>query len=302
MARPSWKGTLSFGLVNIGVELYTMETSESLNLDMLDKRDMGRIGYQKYNKTTGELVTSKDIVKGYAVAKNKYVVLSDEDLKSANPKATRTIDVIGFVPTDDIGRIYYARPHLVGPSQGSGKAYRLLYDVLEKTEQVALARIVMHTKEHTAALYPHDDALVLQLLRYDRDLRSAKDLDIELPDAGAVRAAEYDMAAKLVETMAMEWDPSQFEDTFRDDLMKMITARARKGTKETLEPPRAEKDETPVLDLMAALKRSLNEEKNEKNGKDRTRAGTRAKSRTTATSRDGTRTKRLTRSKRARTA
>lgn len=294
MARPTWKGTLSFGLVNIGVELHTMETSDSLDLDMLDKRDMGRIGYQKYNKTTGQLVTTKDIVKGYPVAKNRYVILSDDDLKAANPKATRTIDVIGFVGDGDVGRIYYSRPYIVAPGQGSNKAYRLLYDVLEKTGQVALVRIVMHTREHTGALYPHDDALVLQLLRYDRDLRSAKDLGIELPEASAVRPAEYQMAEKLVETMQMEWDPSEFKDNYRDDLLRMINARAKKGAKETPEPPRVEKDETPVLDLMAALKRSLQEEKAPKE-----RGGATAR----ASGGSGTRTKRLSRSgKRTRTA
>jgi len=298
MARPTWKGTLSFGLVNIGVELHTMEQSDHLDLDMLDKRDMGRIGYQKYNKTTGQLVTTKDIVKGYPVAKNKYVILTDEDLKAANPKATRTIDVIGFVESGDIGRIYYSRPYIVAPGQGSAKAYRLLSDVLEKTGQVALVRIVLHTREHTGALYPHDDTLVLQLLRYDRDLRTTKDLDIELPTADSVRPAEYQMAEKLVETMQMQWDPTEFEDTYRDDLLKLINARAKKGAKETSEPPRMEKDETPVLDLMAALKRSLQEEKPAKS-----RGKSRAPS-DESTTRGGTKTKRLNRSasKRAQTA
>lgn len=261
MARPTWKGTLSFGLVNIGVELHTMETSERLDLDLLDKRDMGRIGYQKINKTTGETVEAKDIVKGYAVSKNKYVVLTAEDIKTANPKASRTVDVIGFVDAGTVDRIYYSRPYLVAPDQGSAKAYRLLYDVLEDTGQLALARIVMHTKEHTAVLHPHDGALVLQLLRFDQDLRTAKDLDVELPAKGTAKPAEVQMAEKLVETMATTWDPSDYKDSYRDDLMKLIKARAKKGAKESEEPPKAEKDETPVLDLMAALKRSLEKEK-----------------------------------------
>jgi DNA end-binding protein Ku len=284
MARPSWRGTLSFGLVNIGVELHTMETSERLELDMLDKRDMGRIGYQKINKSTGETVQQKDIVKGYAVSKNKYVILSDADFKAANPKATRTVDVIGFVDDKEIDRIYYARPYLVAPAQGSAKAYRLLHDVLERTKQIALARIVLHTKEHTAAIFPLDDALVLQLLRYDRDLKTPKDLEVELPEKSTAKPAEVEMAEKLVETMATKWDPSEFKDTYRDDLMKLIKSRAKKGTEESEEPPKPEKDETPVLDLMAALKRSLDKEKN----------GDKASSsRTPRSLRAGTRTKRL---------
>lgn len=262
MARPTWKGTLSFGLVNIGVELHTMETSERLDLDMLDKRDMARIGYQKINKTTGETVESTDIVKGYAVSKGKYVLLTDADIKAANPKASRTVDVIGFVDAGTIGRIYYSRPYLVAPNEASAKAYRLLHDVLESTGQLALARIVLHTKEHTAVLYPINDGLILQLLRFDQDLRTAKDLDVVLPKKGAAKPAEVQMAEKLVATMKTTWDPSEYKDSYRDDLMKLIKSRAKKGVQESEEPPTAEKDDTPVLDLMAALKRSLGEEKN----------------------------------------
>lgn len=261
MARPIWKGTLSFGLVNIGVELHTMETSERLDLDLLDKRDMGRIGYQKINKSTGAKVDAKHVVKGYAVSKNKYVLLTEDDIKAANPKASSTVDVIGFVEEGSIGRIYYSRPYLVAPSEGSAKAYRLLYDVLEDTGQLALARIVLHTKEHTAVLYPHEDALILQLLRFDEDLRTAKDVEVELPKKGAAKPAEVQMAEKLIETMKTSWDPSDYKDSFRDDLMKLIKARAKKGVKESEEPPTPEKAETPVLDLMAALKRSLDKEK-----------------------------------------
>lgn len=279
MARPTWKGTLSFGLVNIAVELHAMETADRLDLDMLDKRDMGRIGYQKINKTTGEVVAQKDIVKGYAVAKNKYVILTDADIKAANPKASRTVDVIGFVEDGSIDRIYYSRPYLVAPGQESAKAYRLLHDVLEDTGQLALARIVLHTKEHTAALYPHDGALVLQLLRFDQDLRTAKDLEVDLPQKGTAKPAEVEMAEKLVETMATSWDPSEYKDSYRADLMKLIKARSKKGAKESEEPPKPDRDETPVLDLMAALKRSLNAEK--------------GGSRTTSASRTGSRTKRL---------
>ncbi|HET8769516.1 MAG TPA: Ku protein [Gemmatimonadaceae bacterium] len=260
MARPTWKGTLGFGLVNIGVELYTMESSTRLDLDMLDKRDMGRIGYQKINKSTGEIVPQKEIVKGYAIAKNRYVILSDEDFKAANPKATRTIEVLGFVDDGSIDRIYYDRPYLVAPVESSAKAYKLLYDVLERTGQIGLAHVVLHTREHTAAIYPHHGALVMQLLRYDDELRKAEDLDIDLPKDVTVKSAEYEMAEKLVETMAAEWKPDEHKDSYHEDLMKLINARAKKGGKETQEPPRTEKDETPVLDLMAALKRSLKEE------------------------------------------
>src|ERR1700710_2348199 len=122
MARGIWKGSLGFGLVTIGVELYNAEAPERIGLDMLDKRDMSRIGYLKINKSTGKTVEQSDIVKGYEVAANRYVVLSPEDLKSANPKATQTIDVFGFVAQADIPLAYYAKPYIVGPTKGSEKA------------------------------------------------------------------------------------------------------------------------------------------------------------------------------------
>jgi DNA end-binding protein Ku len=258
MARAIWSGTLGFGLVSIGVELHSAEAPERIDLDLLDKRDLSRIGYQKYNKKSGETVQQKDIVRGFAVAKNRYVVLSDDDIKAANPVAARTIDIVGFVDRKDIALIYFAKPYFVAPSKGSAKAYGLLEGVLDDIGQVALCRLVLRTREYVAALFPHDKALVLQMLRYDSELRTPKSLDLDLPKNVATSGAEFEMAKKLVSSMHTEWTPKSYSDTYRDDLMKLVKRRAR-GAKAVPETEEHHADEPRVLDLMAALRKSIDE-------------------------------------------
>jgi DNA end-binding protein Ku len=257
MARGIWKGSLGFGLVTIGVELFNAEAPERLDLDMLDKRDMSRIGYLKINKTTGKPVDAKDIVKGYEITTNRYVLLTPEDIKEANPKATQTIDVFGFVARTDIPLPYYAKPYIVAPTKGSEKAYLLFGTVLDETDRVALANIVLRTRQYLAAVYPFDGALVAQLLRYDAELTKPADLGVTIPKglAKAVRPQELAMAKRLVQEMATDWDPSAYRDEYRDDLLKLIKQRA-KGAKVGHEAPAAPR-ETKVIDLMEALRRSV---------------------------------------------
>ncbi len=260
MARGIWKGTLGFGLVNIGVELFSGEVAKGLDLDMLDKRDHAPIGYKKYNKSTGEEVASDVIVKGYAVSKGQYVILSDEDLKSANPKATQNIDVIGFVEAEAIDLVYFDKPYIVGPLKGSERAYALFVKTLEDERQVGLAQVVIRTKQHLAAVYPYREALMVQLLRYDDEVRQPADVGItpESPARQALRAPEIAMARQLVESMRTEWKPEEFRDTYRDDIMRLIEARAAKPGKEgPVTAAGTAASEPRVLDLMAALKGSL---------------------------------------------
>jgi DNA end-binding protein Ku len=262
MARGLWKGSLSFGLVTIGVELYSAEAPERLDLDMLDKRDMSRIGYLKINKTTGKPVEQKDIVKGYEVSSNRYVILADEELKEANPRATRTIDVIGFLSADEIPMIYFAKPYVVGPTTGSEKAYHLLARTLESMHRVALANLVIRTRQYLTVVYPFDGALVAQALRYDEEVRKPADFGIDASEsAKSVRPPELAMAKKLVEGMEVKWKPSEYRDEYRDDLLELIKRRAR-GAKPAHEA--APKGREPkVLDLMEALRRSVKEQQHD---------------------------------------
>lgn len=258
MARALWKGTLGFGLVTIGVELHTAEAKEELDLDLLDRRDKARIRYLKINESTGKPVAQENIVKGFAVSKGKYVLVTDQELKAANPKATQSVDIVAFVPRDDIDRIYFAKPYYVSPQKGSEKAYGLLREALRKSDQVALAQIVIRTRQHMAAVYPYDAALVVHLLRYVHELKKPEDLGIpdEKETKKLIRPQELAMAEQLMKTMSSSWKPEEFTDTYRQDLLKLLKQRAKRG-KTTAPPEAEEKADTKVLDLMAALKQSV---------------------------------------------
>ncbi|HYW51943.1 MAG TPA: Ku protein [Gemmatimonadaceae bacterium] len=269
MARAIWKGTLGFGLVNVGIELLSATRTNTLDLDMLDKHDHARIGYQKINKTTGKTVENDDIVKGYAVD-DQYVILSDDDLKAANPKATQSIDILGFVPQASVPRIFYDTPYYVSPQKGADRAYALLRDALAGSDLLALAQIVIHTRQHMAAVYAEGDALVVQLLRYAMDLKAADEAGVRavaaLPKSTASK--EFAMATQLIGSMEMEWQPGAYTDTYREDLLKLIHERAKKGGKASVATAPTVK-QTKVLDLVSALKQSL--------GTRPARAGTAAK-------------------------
>ncbi len=259
MARPLWKGTLGFGLVSIGIELLSAERTDELDLDLLDRRDNARIGYLKINKSTQQPVPQEEIVRGFAVADDRYVVLTDADLKAANPKATQSIDIIGVVNSDAVPRIFFAKPYYVSAIKGSDRAYALLRDALDRSGQLALARIVIHTRQHVAAVYPYRDALVVQLLRYAADLKDPDDAGVRAISAGNPSAGskEVRMAEQLLTSMQEPWSPESYRDTYRDDLMKLIERRAKKGGKTSPAADVVSLQPTKVLDLVAALQRSL---------------------------------------------
>jgi DNA end-binding protein Ku len=257
MPHGIWKGTMGFGLVSIAIELYPAEAPERLDLDLLDRRDNSRIRYKKVNESTGAEVKPENIVKGYAISKDQYVHLTDADLKSANPEATQTVDIIGFVERDDIALIYFDRPYYVAPLKGSEKAYALLREALERTGQVGIAQIVLRTRQYVAAVYPYQEAIVVHELRYHDEIRSFDAVGLKGAKAPAApRSQELAMAEQLMKTMAMAWDPTEYTDTYRRDVLKMIKERAKGGARKVKAKP-AGKEEPRVLDLMAALKRSV---------------------------------------------
>jgi DNA end-binding protein Ku len=256
MPHPIWKGTMGFGLVSIAVELLPAASPERLDLDLLDRRNQARIRYKKVNAETGAEVKPADIVKGYAVSKDRYVILSDAELKAANPKATQTVDILGFVPRDEIAFIYFSRPYYVSPLKGSAKAYALLREAMDRSGLIGIAQIVLRTRQYVAAVYPYEAALVVHLLRYHDEIR-AFDAEGLKGTGSAPRPQELAMAEQLMKTMATEWDPTAYTDTYRRDVLKLIKARARGGVKKVRAEGPEEEAGTRVLDLMAALKKSV---------------------------------------------
>lgn len=260
MARGIWKGTLGFGLVSIGVELFAAESPTGIDLTMLDARDRAPIGYRKYNKRTGDEIEGSEIVKGFEISKGRFVILEPEDLKAANPRSTGVIDILGFVREGDIDLAYFDKPYVVGPLKGSEKAYALFVRALEDTARIGIAQVVIRTKQHIAAIYPYKGAIMVQLMRYADELRQPSDFGIDEDTVArqAIRPQELKMAEQLVESMATTWDPSEFRDTYRDDLMELIRQRAEQPDgKGVVASSPAEGPPPRVLDLMSALKGSL---------------------------------------------
>lgn len=263
MQRAMWKGAISFGLINIPVELYTAEKHDELDFTMLDKRDFSPVGYKRYSKQSGKEVTWDDIVKGYEYEDGKYVLLSDEDLRRANVEATQTIDIQCFVEASEVPITYYEQPYYLAPGKGGGKAYALLRETLRKTGKLAIAKIVVRTRQHIAAILPFDNILNLITLRYPAELRAPGDLEIPDPNPkkAGISPQEVQMALTLVDSMSTDWNPDAFHDTYRDDVMGMIQQKIKKNqTHEVAEPgdaPAARHSGSNVVDLMALLKKSL---------------------------------------------
>ena len=259
MARSLWKGAISFGLVNVPVELHSAKKrAAELDMTRLDKRDLAPVGYQRVNKATGKEVAWGDVVKGYEYKDDKYVVLSDEDFRRANPEASRTVDILAFVELADIEPQYFETPYYLKPEKRGEKAYALLRETLQKAGKAGVASVVIRTKQYLAALVAQDDLLVLNTLRYAEELKAPSEL--EIPKA-KVTPKELDMALRLVDDMADKWQPAKYKDTYRDDLLKRIKEKDKAGQTEELTEP--EKDAArpakgaDVIDLMALLKKSV---------------------------------------------
>ncbi len=262
MARGLWKGAISFGLVNVPVELFSAQKrSSELDLTMLDRRDMAPVGYKRVNKANGKEVAWEDVVKGYEYEDGRYVVLSEEDFRRANPELSKTVDILAFVDLADIPPLYYDTPYYLGPGKRGEKAYALLRDALQKSGKAGIAMVVIRTKQYLAALVPQGEALMLNTLRYHAELKSADDVEIPEKLRGArVTSKELDMAMRLVGDMSDKWQPEKYHDTYHEDLLKRIEEKVKAGqTEEVTEPEKAPKGERggEVIDLMALLKKSV---------------------------------------------
>jgi DNA end-binding protein Ku len=263
MARALWKGAISFGLVNIPVELYPAEDRKAFKFAMLDKRDLSPVGYKRYSKASGKEVPWENIVKGFEYEKDQYVVLSDEDFRRANVKATQTIDIRAFVGADEIPAEYYESPYYLAPGPRGEKVYALLRETLKSTQRVAVAEVVIRTTQHLAAVIPHGRALMLITLRYQDELRPASGLDLpaEGVKSAGVGAKEVALAKRLVDDMTERWNPAEFKDTYHEDLMARIKAKIKQGQTKEITKPESGEEGAPrsaqIIDLAELLKKSL---------------------------------------------
>ena len=263
MARALWTGAISFGLVNVPVELYPAEDRKAFKFAMLDKRDFSPVGYKRYSKATGKEVDWANIVKGYEYAKDQYVVLSDEDFRQANVKATQTIDIRTFVGRDEVGPQYFDTPYYLAPGKRGEKVYALLRETLKATKRVAIAELVIRTTQHLAMVIPDDRLLMLVTLRYADELRPPSSVEAApatVKAAGAT-AKEVALARRLVDDMTEHWNPAEFRDTYHSDLMGLIDRKVKEG--QTREITSGEKESpgtgrsAQIIDLADLLKQSL---------------------------------------------
>lgn len=263
MPRAVWKGAIAFGLLHVPVTLYPAAGGSGLDLDLLDRRDFAPVGYQRYNKRTNQPVATADIVKGYEYEDGQYVVVTDEDFRLANVKATQTVDILGFVAADDIAPMYFDTPYYLEPGRRGEKGYALLRETLHRSGRVGLALVVIRTRQHLAALMPVGNALVLDTLRFADEIRSVDELNLPDADLAAVGVStrEIAMAEQLVDSMTEDWAPEAYRDTYRDDLLARIDDKIRAGkTHEVSEaeaPAATTEGGAEVVDLMAVLRRSL---------------------------------------------
>jgi DNA end-binding protein Ku len=262
MAHAIWSGSINFGLVTIPVKLFTAVRTDDLSFNMLHAKDEGRIKYERICSIDGQPVPWDEIVKGYEYEKGEYVILTDEDFKQVNPEATQSVDILEFVELDKINPMFFDKPYYLEPTKQGRHAYALLREALANSNRVAIARVVIRTKEYIAAVKPIDHALVLELMHWADEIVATSTLD--LPEREKLPEKEMKMAEMLIDTMSVDdFEPEKFKNTYHDELLAMIDARAagKELPKAKKAPARAK-----VVNLMDVLEQSLAESKKRREG------------------------------------
>ena len=261
MPSKLWTGSISFGLVNIPVSLVTAEQRDDLDFTLLDERDRSPIGYQKVSKRTGRPVPGDRIVRGVEYTSGRYVIVSDQDLRRASPERTQRIDVLAFVEAAAIAPVYFDRPYYLEPARGGDRGYALFREALRRSGKVAVAAVVVKTRQHLAAVLVQGRVLVLNLLRYASELRDPGKLRVPAEGKTARSSSrELQMAERLIDEMTQEWDPARYRDEYQQELLAFVKKRGRAGrvaeapedTEEAPAPRRAD-----IIDIADLLKKSL---------------------------------------------
>jgi DNA end-binding protein Ku len=256
MARAIWSGSISFGLLNVPVKLYSAVARRNIGLREIRESDGARIRHKRVAEGTDEEVPYERIIKAYELSPDTYVPLTKDELASLDPKKTRAVEVQDFVDLDQIDPIYFNNPYYLGPAEGAEKAYSLLAEAMEKSGKVAIARFVLRNKEHLAAIRPTDGVLTLTTMRFADEVVPPGELDDVLPaEPPAAGKKEVEMAEKLIDSLTRDFDPAAYRDEYREELLAMIERKAE--GKELVSPPAEEAQPTKAPDLMAALEQSI---------------------------------------------
>src|SRR5215468_3898519 len=257
MARAIWKGSISFGLVNIPIALYPATRREELTFRLLRKSDLSPVSYKRVAEKDGKEVPWDQIVKGYEYEKGKYVVLREEDFQRVDLKATQTVDIQDFVDQEEIDPMFFYKPYYLEPQKGGDKAYALLRDALKDSKKVGVAKVVIKTRQYLAGVKPEDGALVLELMHFAVELADPEKLDE--PKKVEASKRELHMAKSLIDSMSSKWNPAKYKDDYREALMEVIEEKVEAGGKEIEQKPRKAPKPTKVIDLVSVLQKSLEE-------------------------------------------
>ena len=280
--RAIWKGSISFGLVNIPIALYPATRKEELKFRLLRATDHSPVNYKRVAEADGKEVPWEQIVKGYEYEKGKFVVLGDKDFKRVDLEATQTVDIQDFVDVEEIDPMYFYKPYYLEPQKGGDKAYVLLREALADGKKVGIAKVVIKTRQYLAGVKAMKHALVLELMHFAEELSDAEKLNV--PKQLAPGKREMDMAKALVESMSSKWDPEKYHDDYREALLEVIEEKVESGGKDIETKPKEKKPSTKVIDLVAVLQQSLAQSHGGKktNAKSKTRRTTRAQSKKAA--------------------
>jgi DNA end-binding protein Ku len=252
--RALWKGAISFGLVTIPVSLYPAIKREEMRFRLLRKSDQSPVDYKRVAEADGKEVPWDQIVKGYEYEKGKFVVLKEEDFARVDVEATKTVDIINFVALDEVDPLLFYKPYYLETGKGADKAYVLLRDALTESGKIAIARVVIRTRQHLAAIKPQKKGLMLELMHFPEELLDAS--EFKAPVEKAVGKAEMQMAKQLIQSMTSEWKPEQYTDQYHEALEKMIEERIEHGDKASPVPAKKKKPAN-VLDLVSVLQQSI---------------------------------------------
>jgi len=262
--RAIWKGAISFGLVNIPIALYPATRTEELKFRLLRAGDHSPVNYKRVAEADGKEVPWDQIVKGYEYEKGKFIVLKDEDFQRVDIEATQTVDITRFVKLDEVNPIFFHKPYYMEPQKGGDKAYVLLREALRASGKIAIAKVVIKTRQHLAAVKPQEKGLMLELMHFANELRDVD--EFKVPMAKEIGKKELQMAQALIDSMSDEWKPEEYVDEYREALEKLIEEKVEKGDEalpKTVRKPKA----TNVIDLVSVLQKSLQQSGGAKKGK-----------------------------------
>ena len=286
MARAIWSGSISFGLLNVPVKLYSAVSKQTVRFRELREGDGSRVKHKRVAESDGKEVPYEKIVKGYEYAPDQYVVLTKDELSELEPPRSRAIEIQDFVDLDKIDPIYFEQPYFLGPDKGAERAYALLVQAMKEARKVAIARFVLRNKEHLAAIRPMEDVLTMATMRFADEVSSPSDLDGEVFEETKPKKPEkreLEMAKQLIDSLTSDFEPGKYHDEYREELLGLLESKAE--GKEVVSAPTEEPEPTKAPDLMAALEESLAAVRGEEatgNGKPASKPKARSRTKSTA--------------------